>query len=116
MRQLYLSELYLDITLFGDHRSVVDRFGQIGEQRAHLFFGLDIEIVGRKLEPRLFAERVVRLDADQHLLRFGGHEMAAGATLRMTEAGAATAFSRADGRPSIVDLKLELDGETFGGA
>ncbi len=42
--------------------------------------------------------------------------MAAGATLRMTEAGAATAFSRADGRPSIVDLKLELDGETFGGA
>ena len=40
--------------------------------------------------------------------------VAAGATLAVTETGAATAFARADGGPSIVDLKLETDGETFG--
>ena len=40
--------------------------------------------------------------------------VSAGATLRVTDSGAATAFARADGGPSIVDLKLESDGEAFG--
>ena len=40
--------------------------------------------------------------------------VAAGATLKVTDTGAATAFARADGGPSIVNLKLEADGESYG--
>ena len=40
--------------------------------------------------------------------------VAAGATLKVTETGAPTAFARADGKPSIVDLKLEADGGSYG--
>ena len=35
-------------------------------------------------------------------------------SLRVRADGAATAFARVGGGPSIVDLKLESDGETFG--
>jgi len=40
--------------------------------------------------------------------------VAAGATLRVTDSGAATAFARADGGPSIVDLKLNSEDGTYG--
>ena len=40
--------------------------------------------------------------------------VAAGATLAVTETGAATAFARADGKPSIVDLQLGVEESSFG--
>ena len=71
MRQNRVAEGEFHVALIRNHLRVVDRFGQIGEQRAHLGFGFDVELVGGKLEPGLFAEHVVGADADQHLLHFG---------------------------------------------
>ena len=45
MRQNRVAEREIHVAPIGNDLRVVDRFGQIGEQRAHLVFGLHVEFV-----------------------------------------------------------------------
>ena len=70
-RQHGLAELDVDVGPLGDPQRVVARLGHLGEQRAHLGRGLQVELLGVELEPVGVVAGRPRLHAQQRVVRLG---------------------------------------------
>ncbi len=70
-RQVEVPELDRQIAPFGDSERVVARVRPLGEQRAHLLGGLEVELLRVELEPSGLVDLGVRLDAQQRVVRAG---------------------------------------------
>ena len=68
LRQLGHAELEFHVAARGNLRRVGNRLLRKWEAFAHLLLAFDIELLGGKLQPALFPNRVVGLDADQNVL------------------------------------------------
>ena len=71
MRQLRFTKGKGDVAALRNFHGVVKRLRQLGEKQTHLFFALEIKLLGFKFEARLLPDCVIRLDADEHLLDAG---------------------------------------------
>ncbi len=67
-RQVEGAELHRQVAGLGDGERRVAGLGPLGEHRAHLLGGLQVELVGIELEARRVALDLLLLDAQQHVV------------------------------------------------
>ena len=71
LRQVVALGREFEVAAGGDLAGVLDGVGRVAEDRGHLGGRLEVELVGRELEPVRVRDLAVRLDADQDVLALG---------------------------------------------